>query len=102
MLINYAIDKVGSEIKKRKDRSRLTEKEKKKQDEKEKGEVIVLNSANFDKLVMSQKDMWMVEFYTPWCTHCKQFEPEWNEAALKLKGQVKLGKVDANAEVLLS
>lgn len=40
----------------------------------------------------------MVEFYAPWCGHCKQLEPHWNEAATKLKGQAKFGKVDCDVE----
>jgi len=43
-----------------------------------------------------------VEFYAPWCGHCKKLEPEWNEAAAKLRGQVKLGKVDATVETGLA
>jgi len=56
-----------------------------------------LDETNFDALVFSSKDIWMIEFYAPWCGHCKALEPEWNEAALALKGQVKLAKVDADA-----
>ncbi len=37
----------------------------------------------------------MVEFYAPWCGHCKALEPEWNAAATAMKGKVKFGKVDA-------
>jgi len=55
-----------------------------------------LDETNFDALVFSSKDIWMIEFYAPWCGHCKALEPEWNEAALALKGQVKLAKVDAD------
>jgi protein disulfide-isomerase A6 len=40
----------------------------------------------------------MVEFYAPWCGHCQRLEPEWNSAATKLKGEVKVGKVDATQE----
>ena len=50
---------------------------------------------------MKSKDIWMVEFYAPWCGHCKKLEPEWNEAATKLKGQVKIGKVDATEHTAL-
>ena len=49
-------------------------------------DVVVLTSANFDEVVMNSKDIWMVEFYAPWCGHCKALEPEWNIAATKLKG----------------
>jgi len=59
-------------------------------------EVIVLNSKNFNKMVMQSPDIWMIEFYAPWCGHCKKLEPEWKAAAHKLKGIVKFGKVNAD------
>jgi len=64
--------------------------------------VTVLTAQNFDELVLNSKDIWFVDFYAPWCGHCKKLEPEWNIAATKLKGQVKLGKVDATVETELA
>ena len=64
-------------------------------------EVIVLDQSNFESMVMGSKDIWIVEFYAPWCGHCKALEPEYKEAAANLKGQVKLGKVDATVEQML-
>ena len=61
-------------------------------------DVIVLTDSTFDGAVLGSKDIWMVEFYAPWCGHCKALEPEWNEAARKLKGKVKFAKVDATVE----
>ena len=61
-------------------------------------DVVVLTDATFDAAVLSSKDIWMVEFYAPWCGHCKALEPEWNEAATKMKGKVKFAKVDATVE----
>ena len=84
-------------------------KKEKKSDSKEKAsssgsdkDVVVLTESNYADLVLGSKDIWLVEFYAPWCGHCKQLEPEWNEAAAKLKGTVKLGKVDATVETGLA
>jgi len=61
-------------------------------------DVVVLTDANFDDLVMNSEDLWIIEFYAPWCGHCKNLEPEWNRAATELKGEVKVGKLDATRE----
>jgi protein disulfide-isomerase A6 len=58
-------------------------------------DVYVLTDANFEQTVYGSKDIWLVEFYAPWCGHCKALEPEWNASASQLKGKVKFGKVDA-------
>ena len=63
--------------------------------------MVVLTDANFDATVFGSKDIWFVEFYAPWCGHCKALEPEWNQAASKLKGKVKFAKVDATVETQL-
>ncbi|CAN1783940.1 Protein disulfide isomerase-like 2-3 [Linum perenne] len=59
---------------------------------------IELNSRNFDELVIKSKDLWIVEFFAPWCGHCKKLAPEWKRAAGNLKGKVKLGHVDCDSD----
>ncbi|KAL5581771.1 hypothetical protein UlMin_014213 [Ulmus minor] len=59
---------------------------------------VELNSSNFDELVLKSKELWIVEFFAPWCGHCKRLAPEWKKAANSLKGKVKLGHVDCDAE----
>ncbi|XP_015109485.1 protein disulfide-isomerase A6 homolog [Diachasma alloeum] len=58
-------------------------------------DVIELTDENFDKLVLESDDTWLVEFFAPWCGHCKNLAPEWASAATELKGKVKLGALDA-------
>lgn len=65
-------------------------------------DVVVLTEATFESTVLASRDIWFVEFYAPWCGHCKNLEPEWNAAATALKGQVKFGKVDATVESSLA
>jgi len=58
------------------------------------GKVIELTDSSFDE-VLKGDDLWLVEFYAPWCGHCKSLAPEWKKAAGQLGGIAKLGAVDA-------
>lgn len=65
--------------------------------------VLTLTNSNFDSYVKSTKEI-MVEFYAPWCGHCKKLAPEYEAAAIELKEKdksLRLAKVDciANAAV---
>lgn len=60
--------------------------------------VVKLTKDNFKKLVLDSDQLWFVEFYAPWCGHCKQLAPAWEKAAKSLKGVVNVGAVDMTTD----
>eukprot|EP01023_Acetabularia_acetabulum_P033025 TRINITY_DN3088_c0_g1_i5.p2 TRINITY_DN3088_c0_g1~~TRINITY_DN3088_c0_g1_i5.p2 ORF type:complete len:493 (-),score=120.10 TRINITY_DN3088_c0_g1_i5:304-1782(-) len=61
----------------------------------EEDDVIVVTGANFEEVVKSNPQL-AVEFYAPWCGHCKKLTPEWASAAKALKKEkVVLAKCDS-------
>ncbi|XP_026320166.1 protein disulfide-isomerase A6 homolog [Hyposmocoma kahamanoa] len=68
----------------------------------DKSDVITLTDSNFKELVLDSEDMWLVEFYAPWCGHCKNLEPHWAKAATELKGKMKLGALDATVHTSMA
>lgn len=56
--------------------------------------VVTLTSDNFESEVLESDQLWLVEFYAPWCGHCKKLVPEFDKSAKALDGIVRLGAVD--------
>ncbi|XP_076127696.1 protein disulfide-isomerase A3 [Alosa pseudoharengus] len=59
-------------------------------------DVLEFTDDDFDSRI-GDHDMILVEFFAPWCGHCKRLAPEYEAAATRLKGIVALAKVDCTA-----
>jgi protein disulfide-isomerase A1 len=63
----------------------------------EEDDVIVLDDSNIDAVLEAHPDI-LIEFYAPWCGHCKKLTPEFAQAAARLKGNdppIRIAKCDA-------
>ena len=53
--------------------------------------VVILDTRNFDSSVKNG-EVWFVEFYAPWCGHCKRLESTWEDLAHTLDGNSCVAK----------
>ncbi|CAK7214210.1 Protein disulfide-isomerase erp38 [Sporothrix bragantina] len=62
--------------------------------------VLDLIPSNFDKVVLKSGKPTLVEFFAPWCGHCKNLAPVYEDLAqvFAFSDGVQIAKVDADAE----
>jgi len=62
--------------------------------------VVVLTTQNFDSIVVNNDNDVLVEFYAPWCGHCKKLAPDYEKVANAFAGDknVVIAKIDCDAE----
>ncbi|KOS20891.1 Protein disulfide-isomerase [Escovopsis weberi] len=73
--------------------------------EKQDGPVTVVVGKTFNEVVIDNEQDVLIEFYAPWCGHCKALAPKWDElgalyAESEHKKNVVIAKVDATANDL--
>ncbi|KAH7122147.1 hypothetical protein B0J13DRAFT_456172 [Dactylonectria estremocensis] len=60
--------------------------------------VLQLNAATYDKLIAKSNYTSIVEFYAPWCGHCKNLQPAYEKVAKSLDGLAKVAAIDCDDE----
>lgn len=64
-----------------------------------KGPVKIVVGKTFDEIVIDENNDVLVEFYAPWCGHCKALEPVFNDLGKKYESvqNIVIAKMDATA-----
>ncbi|SMY23934.1 unnamed protein product [Zymoseptoria tritici ST99CH_1A5] len=60
--------------------------------------VLQVESRTYDNLIAKSNHTSIVEFYAPWCGHCKNLKPAYEKAAKSLSGLAKVAAVNCDEE----
>lgn len=60
--------------------------------------VVEMTHKKFYASVLPSVQPWIIDFYAPWCGHCRHFEPHFEQVSRKMGTKVKAGKVNCDSE----
>ncbi|XP_051160917.1 dnaJ homolog subfamily C member 10-like [Leptopilina boulardi] len=57
-------------------------------------QIMTLNRNDYFESVLDSEKMWLVNFYSPMCSHCHHLAPVWRKVAKELEGVIRVAAVN--------
>ncbi|VDK42185.1 unnamed protein product [Anisakis simplex] len=64
-------------------------------------EIVTLSRADFQQEVVESGEIWFVNFYSTFCSHCHQLAPTWRKFAREIEGVLRIGAVNCAEDPML-
>lgn len=61
-----------------------------------KADVVTLTDATYADKIKEQDTLWFIKFFAPWCGHCRNMAPAWEELGKAVEGEsgIEIATVD--------
>uniref|UniRef100_A0A8C5QF65 DnaJ homolog subfamily C member 10 n=1 Tax=Leptobrachium leishanense TaxID=445787 RepID=A0A8C5QF65_9ANUR len=63
-------------------------------------EIVTLGRGEFDGAINSG-ELWLINFHSPWCSHCHDLASTWREFAKEMEGLIRIGAVNYGDDRIL-
>uniref|UniRef100_A0A0R3RQK7 DnaJ homolog subfamily C member 10 n=1 Tax=Elaeophora elaphi TaxID=1147741 RepID=A0A0R3RQK7_9BILA len=64
-------------------------------------EIVTLSRSDFERTVSKTDEIWFINFYSTFCSHCHQLAPTWRKFAQEMEGVLRIGAVNCAEDPML-
>ncbi|VIO96670.1 Uncharacterized protein BM_BM6629 [Brugia malayi] len=64
-------------------------------------EIITLSRSDFERTVSETNEIWFINFYSTFCSHCHQLAPTWRKFAQEMEDVLRIGAVNCAEDPML-
>ncbi|VDN01468.1 unnamed protein product [Thelazia callipaeda] len=64
-------------------------------------EIVTLSRSDFESTVTETDELWFINFYSTFCSHCHRLAPTWRKFAQEMEGVIRIGAVNCAEDPML-